>query len=154
PAHLRRRRRPADPRHRCARGGHRGRRSEGHDRWTDRRRPDQGRAGSGAGLLGARGGRRAVRRARIAHPLPQRLVVDDPMSGAQMAADRLASLPPTAVVHADLSVEDLMASPHVLVGSVDHIADTLRERRERYGISYVSVMAPFLDTFGPVVARL
>lgn len=81
-------------------------------------------------------------------------VADDPVRGAQMAADRLAGFPSTAVVRADLSVEDLIASPHVLVGSVDHIADTLRERRERYGISYISVMAPFLDAFSPVVARL
>jgi probable F420-dependent oxidoreductase len=81
-------------------------------------------------------------------------VVDDPVYGAQLAADRLASFPPEVVVNADLTVEELMASPHVLVGSVDHIADTLQERRERYGISYVSVMAPFLDTFAPVVARL
>lgn len=58
------------------------------------------------------------------------------------------------MVAADLTVDDIMASPHVLVGSVDHIVDTLRERRERYGISYISVLAPFLDAFAPVVARL
>jgi probable F420-dependent oxidoreductase len=81
-------------------------------------------------------------------------VVDHPQRGAQVVADRLASFPPTAIVHADLSVEEVLDSPHVLVGSVDHIADTLRERRERYGISYVGVMAPFLDDFAPVVARL
>lgn len=81
-------------------------------------------------------------------------VVDDPARGAQLAADHLASFPPSAVANADLSVEELLASPHVLVGSVDHIADTLRERRERYGISYVCVMAPFMESFAPVIARL
>ena len=69
-------------------------------------------------------------------------------------ADRLASFPPTAVVNADLGVEALVASPHVLVGSVDHIADTLRERRERYGISHISVPGSALEAFAPVVARL
>jgi probable F420-dependent oxidoreductase len=81
-------------------------------------------------------------------------VVDDRAQGARMAADWLASFPPSMLLPADLSVEDLLASPHVLVGSADHIAETLRERRERYGISYICVMAPFLETFAPVVARL
>lgn len=81
-------------------------------------------------------------------------VVDDPAQGAQMAADRLASFPPTAVVNADLSVEALLTSPHVLVGSVDRIADTLRARRERYGISHISVPGSVLEAFAPVVARL
>lgn len=81
-------------------------------------------------------------------------VVDDPKRGPQLAADHLASFPPSLVVNADLSVEELMASPHVLVGSVDHIVDTLQERRERYGISYICVLAPLLESFAPVVARL
>lgn len=81
-------------------------------------------------------------------------VVDDHQLGAQLAADHLASFPPSAVANADLSIAELLASPHVLVGSVDHIADTLRERREQYGISYIAVMSPFLESFAPVVARL
>jgi len=82
------------------------------------------------------------------------VVADDPARRARMAADHMASLPPTMVVNADLSVEELMASPHALVGPVDHIADTQRGRRERYGISYVSVFATSLDASAPVVARL
>jgi probable F420-dependent oxidoreductase len=44
--------------------------------------------------------------------------------------------------------------PHALVGSVESICEQLRERRERYGISYITVGSPNLDAFAPVVAAL
>lgn len=81
-------------------------------------------------------------------------VADDPRRGAQLAADHLASFPPSAVVNAELGIEDLLASPHILAGPVSHIVETLQERRERFGISYICVMNPFLETFAPVVAQL
>lgn len=43
--------------------------------------------------------------------------------------------------------------PHVLIGSVDHIAETLQTRREKFGISYVSIAGKPRD-FAPVVAKL
>lgn len=46
------------------------------------------------------------------------------------------------------------AHPHALLGSVDAICDTLVERRERFGFSYVNVAQRHLDEFAPVVARL
>ncbi|MFI7641783.1 LLM class flavin-dependent oxidoreductase [Nonomuraea sp. NPDC049400] len=42
----------------------------------------------------------------------------------------------------------------VLTGTVDEMADTLRKRRDRLGVSYVSVNAQYLDEFAPVVERL
>ncbi len=48
----------------------------------------------------------------------------------------------------------LATHPHGLFGSVEQICDTLVERRERYGISYVTVAQRYLDTFAPIVARL
>jgi alkanesulfonate monooxygenase SsuD/methylene tetrahydromethanopterin reductase-like flavin-dependent oxidoreductase (luciferase family) len=42
----------------------------------------------------------------------------------------------------------------VLLGTVDEMADTLRRRRDRLGVSYVSVNAQYLDKFAPVVERL
>ncbi len=50
--------------------------------------------------------------------------------------------------------EQLGAHPHALVGDVEQIADLLVERRERHGISYVTVGAEVMDAFAPVVARL
>lgn len=57
-------------------------------------------------------------------------------------------------MNAELGIEDLLASPHILAGPVSHIVETLQERRERFGISYICVMNPFLETFAPVVAQL
>ena len=44
--------------------------------------------------------------------------------------------------------------PHVLIGSVDAICDQLVERRERYGISYVTFGARAAEAVAPVVERL
>ncbi len=53
-----------------------------------------------------------------------------------------------------LSVEAMRAHPHALFGSVDEICDALESRRERYGISYVTVGDMQMEEFAPVVARL
>jgi probable F420-dependent oxidoreductase len=44
--------------------------------------------------------------------------------------------------------------PHALVGSVESICAQLQARRERYGISYVTVGSASADAFAPVVSRL
>ena len=55
----------------------------------------------------------------------------------------------------DLPPEHVRSSPHFLVGTVAQIAEELRLRRERWGISYWT-LAPGNDTaaFAPVVAAL
>ena len=53
-----------------------------------------------------------------------------------------------------LSVEDGLASPLAMVGTPAQIAEDLRERRERYGFSYVVVGAAEYEAFAPVVAEL
>jgi probable F420-dependent oxidoreductase len=53
-----------------------------------------------------------------------------------------------------LSADDIAAHPHCLMGTVEEICDILEERRETYGISYVTVGAPNVAAFAPVVARL
>jgi hypothetical protein len=54
----------------------------------------------------------------------------------------------------DMHPEELLASPHVLAGSVEEIVETLQEPRERLGISYITVPGHVVDNFAPVVARL
>jgi len=44
--------------------------------------------------------------------------------------------------------------PNVLIGSVDEICDRIVERRERFGISYISFGSSVMDAVAPVVARL
>jgi probable F420-dependent oxidoreductase len=57
-----------------------------------------------------------------------------------------------------LAVEDLLAGPHNLIGSVDYICEELQRRRETYGISYITVLDDgennMVEQFAPVVARL
>jgi alkanesulfonate monooxygenase SsuD/methylene tetrahydromethanopterin reductase-like flavin-dependent oxidoreductase (luciferase family) len=53
-----------------------------------------------------------------------------------------------------LTVDQMLDHPHALIGSVDTICDELERRRERYGISYVTVGDTAADAFAPVVARL
>jgi probable F420-dependent oxidoreductase len=53
-----------------------------------------------------------------------------------------------------IGVDDALASPHALVGSVDSIVETLQERRERHGISYICWHDDAIDALAPVVARL
>ena len=48
----------------------------------------------------------------------------------------------------------MAAHPHTLIGEVDQIVETLQERRDSYGISYVTVGDTVIDDFAPVVAAL
>ncbi len=48
----------------------------------------------------------------------------------------------------------LLASPHLLIGSVDGIIADLQEARDRWGISYITVPERHLQELAPVVARL
>jgi probable F420-dependent oxidoreductase len=50
--------------------------------------------------------------------------------------------------------EVLRHHPNLLVGSVDTVADRLRELRERLDVSYLTVNAEHVETFAPVVAAL
>jgi probable F420-dependent oxidoreductase len=67
--------------------------------------------------------------------------------------DRAATIEAMAPMFG-LTPEQFGAHPHALVGTVDEIVDTLGERRERYGISTVTVGADVMDAFAPAVARL
>ena len=51
-------------------------------------------------------------------------------------------------------VDEVLASPIVLVGSESEIVDRLQERRERWGYSYTVVQARAALDFAPIVARL
>lgn len=53
-----------------------------------------------------------------------------------------------------MEAETVLASPHTMVGSADQLADELREQRDRWHGSYVTVQADAIDAFAPVVAQL
>lgn len=52
------------------------------------------------------------------------------------------------------TVDDVLATPHTLIGSEATLVEQLCETRERYGVSYFTVLAPSMDAFAPIVARL
>jgi probable F420-dependent oxidoreductase len=53
-----------------------------------------------------------------------------------------------------ISEDELPLSPHYLFGDTDEMVDTLLARRERWGISYITLPANALPMLEPVVARL
>jgi hypothetical protein len=59
-------------------------------------------------------------------------------------------------IASSLAVPDAMVaeSPFALIGSPASIADTLRQRRDELGLSYVIVGDDDIEAFGPVVATL
>lgn len=54
----------------------------------------------------------------------------------------------------DISVDALLASPHVLIGSEDWIESTIVQRREEYGISYMTIDVSAMEAFAPIIAHL
>lgn len=53
-----------------------------------------------------------------------------------------------------LDADAMRAHPHGLFGDTDAICDELERRRDRFGLSYITVTAEVRDAFAPVVARL
>ncbi|GGZ45900.1 LLM class F420-dependent oxidoreductase [Streptomyces bluensis] len=53
-----------------------------------------------------------------------------------------------------LSEEQVLQLPIVLVGTLKEIVDQVRAQRERYGISYLTVLEPNMEVFAPVIDAL
>jgi len=53
-----------------------------------------------------------------------------------------------------ISIEDVMASPHALIGTVDSIVEKLAGVREPWGHSHFTVRWPAAESFAPPIARL
>ncbi len=71
------------------------------------------------------------------------VVTDDPDKAATELGSRFGLDPETMRHH-----------PNALIGSIDEIVDELQARRDRFGISYVSVATRNMEAFAPVVERL
>ena len=78
------------------------------------------------------------------HALIQAVAVADRRTAA---ADDLAS-------RFKVARDVVLETPYVLLGTIKEMCETLRERRERYGISYLTVFERDMEVFAPVVARL
>jgi probable F420-dependent oxidoreductase len=53
-----------------------------------------------------------------------------------------------------MSAEELLATPFVLLGTVDEIAAQILRNRDRYGFTYYTVHAPYADDLAPVIERV
>lgn len=72
------------------------------------------------------------------------LVMDDRRRAAEELARRWSQLSP----------DEILESPYVLIGTADQIIEDLQARRERWGISYLTIFEPYARAFAPVVAQL
>jgi hypothetical protein len=63
-------------------------------------------------------------------------VTDDRRQAAEELASRWTQLSP----------EDILHSPYVLIGTVDQLVEDLQARR---GISYYVIFEPYVDAFAP-----
>jgi probable F420-dependent oxidoreductase len=72
------------------------------------------------------------------------VAVTDDAAGAREKMGAQLGLPP----------DEIARHPHTLVGSVGEICDTLQQRRDEYGFSYVNVASRNMQAFAPVVAQL
>jgi probable F420-dependent oxidoreductase len=70
-------------------------------------------------------------------------VTNDPLSAADAIGSRFG-----------VDGASILSHPHALIGSVDAICDILCERRERSGISYITVAQRNAEDLAPVIARL
>jgi probable F420-dependent oxidoreductase len=77
--------------------------------------------------------------------LVQRVVITDQR---RQAAEELAHR------WTQLSADDILKTPYVLVGTVDQLVEDLQARRQRWGISYYVTFEPYMEVLAPVVARL
>jgi len=77
----------------------------------------------------------------------QVLTTEDREQAAQFIATTLAA-------GLNVSTDVILQAPYLLLGTVDQICEDLLARRERYGISYISVFEQSLEALAPVVARL
>jgi probable F420-dependent oxidoreductase len=77
----------------------------------------------------------------------QVITTEDREQAAQFIATTLAA-------GLNVSTDVILQAPYLLIGTVDQICEDLLARRERYGISYISVFEQSLEVLAPVVARL
>jgi len=54
----------------------------------------------------------------------------------------------------EMDVDQVIETPLVLIGSADQIAQTLVQRRERFGISYITVFEKDLENMAKVIDRM
>ncbi|SDM48392.1 probable F420-dependent oxidoreductase, MSMEG_2516 family [Streptomyces sp. cf386] len=68
--------------------------------------------------------------------------------------DREAVIQPLLDRVPELTLEQALALPIVLTGTLEQITAQVLTQRERYGFSYLTVLEPYMEAFAPVIERL
>lgn len=71
------------------------------------------------------------------------VVTDDRMATAERIASAMG-----------VTAAEVLASPQILIGSVDSMVEDLQQRREEFGLSYIVVLDTNMEKLAPVVTRL
>ena len=83
------------------------------------------------------------------------VISDDREQTAEMALAALSNgMMPNMEVDTELTVENILNSPYVAIGTFEEIADQIRTVRERTSMSYVGVFPTQMDAFAPVIPLL
>lgn len=72
----------------------------------------------------------------------------------EVTGDRRRAVRPVLEHIPHLTEDAALGLPLLLLGTVRQIADQLRAQRERFGFSYIVVLEPYLEAFGPVIEEL
>jgi hypothetical protein len=81
-------------------------------------------------------------------------VTDDRRAAARALLAEWASTPARLANVEQLTEDDVLDSPHVVVGSVQQIVGQLEAARERWGFSYIEVSSSDAEAIAPVLERL
>ncbi|WP_217551777.1 TIGR03621 family F420-dependent LLM class oxidoreductase [Streptomyces sp. GbtcB6] len=71
-------------------------------------------------------------------------ITDDPSS----------ALGPLLERRPELTLEEALALPTILVGTLEEVVKQVRGLRERYGFSYLTVLEPYMEAFAPAITEL
>jgi probable F420-dependent oxidoreductase len=83
------------------------------------------------------------------------VITDDREQVAEMALAALdKGFPPNMDVDVKLSVEEILSSPYIAIGTFEEIADQIRAVRAKTGMSYVGVFPTQMDAFAPIITLL
>ncbi|MCI2416541.1 TIGR03621 family F420-dependent LLM class oxidoreductase [Saccharopolyspora sp. K220] len=53
-----------------------------------------------------------------------------------------------------MTVDELLETPFVFIGSIEQMAEQVLRNYNRYGFTYYTVHGPYMDTFAPVISRV
>ncbi|MFK0294264.1 LLM class F420-dependent oxidoreductase [Streptomyces sp. NPDC090442] len=72
----------------------------------------------------------------------------------EVTDDRRAAARDITAQGVGITEDQALQVPTLLLGTPAHMADQLREHRDRYGFSYLTVLDAAMDAFAPVIAHL